>query len=198
MQGNIFDIRNLIITQACRNNSPLRIYQILGERIAKPLHHSPFYLSLMQHRIDNRSHIVRRDDSRYSYPSGFGVHFNFGPLRIEGASSRAGSADQPLRFALIYVVAAVAWIVASDLLVALLRPADPANLWLQLAKGTGFIFFTGAALYWMLRATRVGGALRAIAIDPVAAQLVAIDVPRLSALAFATGGAIMAPATRPE
>jgi branched-chain amino acid transport system permease protein len=50
----------------------------------------------------------------------------------------------------------------------------------------------GLALYWMLRATRVGGALRAIAIDPVAAQLVAIDVPRLSALAFAAGGAIMA------
>lgn len=48
------------------------------------------------------------------------------------------------------------------------------------------------ALYAMLRFTRTGTALRAIAIDPVAAQLVAIDVPRLSALAFATGGAIMA------
>ena len=52
----------------------------------------------------------------------------------------------------------------------------------------------GLALYWVLRATRLGGALRAIAIDPVAAQLVAIDVPRLSALAFAAGGAIMAAA----
>ena len=52
----------------------------------------------------------------------------------------------------------------------------------------------GLALYWVLRATRVGTALRAIAIDPDAAQLVAIDVPRLSALAFATGGAIMAAA----
>ena len=48
------------------------------------------------------------------------------------------------------------------------------------------------ALYAMLRFTRTGTALRAIAIDPVAAQLVAIDVPRLSALAFAAGGAIMA------
>ncbi|HKU94662.1 MAG TPA: branched-chain amino acid ABC transporter permease, partial [Vineibacter sp.] len=47
-------------------------------------------------------------------------------------------------------------------------------------------------LYWLLRATRLGTAMRAIAIDPIAAQLVAIDVPRLSALAFATGGAIMA------
>jgi branched-chain amino acid transport system permease protein len=52
----------------------------------------------------------------------------------------------------------------------------------------------GIALYWLLRATRVGTALRAIAIDPVAAQLVAVDVPRLSAIAFATGGAIMAAA----
>jgi len=34
------------------------------------------------------------------------------------------------------------------------------------------------ALYWLLRSTRFGGALRAIAIDPVAAQLVAVDVPR--------------------
>lgn len=50
------------------------------------------------------------------------------------------------------------------------------------------------ALYWLLRSTRFGGALRAIAIDPVAAQLVAVDVPRLSALAFAAGGAIMAAA----
>src|SRR5262249_32054241 len=47
-------------------------------------------------------------------------------------------------------------------------------------------------LYWLLRSTRVGGALRAMAIDPVAAQLVAVDVPRLSALAFASGGAIVA------
>lgn len=50
----------------------------------------------------------------------------------------------------------------------------------------------GLGLYWFLRSTRTGAALRAIAIDPVAAQLVAVDVPRLSALAFATGGAIMA------
>lgn len=47
-------------------------------------------------------------------------------------------------------------------------------------------------LYWLLRSTRLGRALRAIAIDPVAAQLVAVDVPRLSALAFASGGAIVA------
>jgi branched-chain amino acid transport system permease protein len=47
-------------------------------------------------------------------------------------------------------------------------------------------------LYWMLRTTRLGTALRAIAIDPVAAQLVGVDVARLSALAFAAGGGIMA------
>lgn len=58
----------------------------------------------------------------------------------------------------------------------------------------GAAIVLGLALYWMMRATRLGGALRAIAIDPVAAQLVGIDVPRLSALAFAAGGAIMAAA----
>jgi branched-chain amino acid transport system permease protein len=52
----------------------------------------------------------------------------------------------------------------------------------------------GVALYAVLRGSRTGAALRAIAIDPLAARLVAIDVPRLSALAFATGGAIMAAA----
>jgi branched-chain amino acid transport system permease protein len=58
----------------------------------------------------------------------------------------------------------------------------------------GVAVVLGLALYWLLRTTRMGTALRAIAIDPVAAQLVAIDVPRLSALAFAAGGALLAAA----
>jgi branched-chain amino acid transport system permease protein len=40
--------------------------------------------------------------------------------------------------------------------------------------------------------TRAGSALRAIAIDPIAARLVGVDVQKLSALAFATGGALAA------
>jgi branched-chain amino acid transport system permease protein len=48
------------------------------------------------------------------------------------------------------------------------------------------------ALYVILRYTRVGAALRAITIDPVAAGLVGIDVRKHSALVFAAGGALAA------
>ncbi len=47
-------------------------------------------------------------------------------------------------------------------------------------------------IYWGLNATRTGMALRAVAVDPRSAGLVAIDVQRMSTLAFALGGAITA------
>jgi branched-chain amino acid transport system permease protein len=50
------------------------------------------------------------------------------------------------------------------------------------------------ALFVILRHTRVGSALRAITIDPVAAELMGVDVRRFSALAFAAGGALAATA----
>jgi len=49
-----------------------------------------------------------------------------------------------------------------------------------------------AGLYAFLRGTRAGMALRAVAVDPASASLVAIDVPRMSAFAFALGGAVTA------
>lgn len=61
-----------------------------------------------------------------------------------------------------------------------------------LASSVAYALGIGAFL--VLRYTRVGLALRALAIDPIAAQLVAIDVPKLSGLAFATGGAMIAAA----
>lgn len=48
------------------------------------------------------------------------------------------------------------------------------------------------ALWLLMRHTRVGTAVRALAVDPVSAGLVAIDVPRFAALAFATGGMLVA------
>jgi len=48
------------------------------------------------------------------------------------------------------------------------------------------------ALYFALLSTRYGTAIRAVAVDPVAAQLVAIDVRQASAFAFALGGALAA------
>lgn len=52
----------------------------------------------------------------------------------------------------------------------------------------------GIGAWLVLKYTRTGTALRALAIDPIAAQLVGVNVPRLSALAFASGGAMMAAA----
>ena len=55
-----------------------------------------------------------------------------------------------------------------------------------------FALMIGAGLYLMLTRTRYGTALRAVAVNPVAAQLSGIDIRSASALAFATGGAIAA------
>ncbi len=48
------------------------------------------------------------------------------------------------------------------------------------------------ALYLFLNHTRYGTAIRAVAVDPESAGLVAINVPRASAFAFALGGALTA------
>jgi branched-chain amino acid transport system permease protein len=52
----------------------------------------------------------------------------------------------------------------------------------------------GIACLIILNRTRFGTALRALAIDPVGAELVGIDVRGLSGLAFASGGALVAAA----
>jgi len=50
-----------------------------------------------------------------------------------------------------------------------------------------------AGVLWLfLYRTRYGTAIRAVAVDPVSAALVAINVPRAAAFAFALGGAITA------
>lgn len=55
-----------------------------------------------------------------------------------------------------------------------------------------FAAVIGLALYIGLTRTRAGTALRAVAVDPVAAQLVAIDVRAAAAIAFALGGGLVA------
>lgn len=49
-----------------------------------------------------------------------------------------------------------------------------------------------AVLYWWLDRTRMGLSLRAVAVNPVSAGLVGINVRRASALAFSIGGAVTA------
>jgi len=55
-----------------------------------------------------------------------------------------------------------------------------------------FATVIGLALYLGLTRTRIGTAVRAVAADPVSAQLVAIDVRATAAAAFAAGGALVA------
>lgn len=56
----------------------------------------------------------------------------------------------------------------------------------------GFAVVIGLALYFGLTRTRAGTAIRAVAVDPVSAQLVAIDVRATAAFAYALGGALVA------
>lgn len=58
----------------------------------------------------------------------------------------------------------------------------------------GLAVVIGLALYLALTRTRIGTSIRAVAVDPAAAQLVAINVAQTSALAFALGGALVATA----
>ena len=66
------------------------------------------------------------------------------------------------------------------------------NVALNRLIALGFAVIIGAVLYLALTRTRYGTAIRAVAVDPVAAQLVAIDVRKASAFAFALGGALAA------
>jgi branched-chain amino acid transport system permease protein len=65
---------------------------------------------------------------------------------------------------------------------------------IALNRLVAFLCVCGMAivLYLILRYTRVGAAIRAVTIDPVAAGLVGVDVRRYSALTFAAGGALAA------
>jgi branched-chain amino acid transport system permease protein len=55
-----------------------------------------------------------------------------------------------------------------------------------------FAVVVGLTLYIGLTRTRIGTAVRAVAVDPVTAQLVAIDIRRTAAFAFALGGLLAA------
>jgi branched-chain amino acid transport system permease protein len=56
----------------------------------------------------------------------------------------------------------------------------------------GMAVLLGAAVWALLTRTRVGTAIRAVAVDPTSAQLVAIDVPRMALFAFALGSMLAA------
>ncbi|MFC7737083.1 branched-chain amino acid ABC transporter permease [Roseomonas sp. GCM10028921] len=55
----------------------------------------------------------------------------------------------------------------------------------------GFAAAIGGGLWWALTHTRIGTAVRAVAVNPAAAPLVGIDMAATAALAFALGGAVV-------
>ena len=78
----------------------------------------------------------------------------------------------------------------------LLVPVDVLGTTLLANRLVAFVFalVIGLGLYFALTRTRVGTAIRAVAVDPRAARLVGINVPQTSAFAFALGGALCAAA----
>lgn len=102
-------------------------------------------------------------------------------------------------FGLLFVVEGIAlWLWGGEtrgyLYMAELIEFSDVSLFLNRVVAFGVACGLGAAAFVFLRRTRVGIAMRAIAVDPVAAQLVAVNVRRYSALAFAAGGAMIAAA----
>ena len=73
-------------------------------------------------------------------------------------------------------------------------PADILGLTVPANRlvAAAFALVIGIGLYVFLTHTRFGSAVRAVAVDPRSARLVAIDVTRVSGLAFAAGGALCA------
>ena len=59
-----------------------------------------------------------------------------------------------------------------------------------LAFGVACAF--GLAIWLILKRTRFGAAMRALAIEPTGARLVGVDTTAMSAIAFASGGALVA------
>jgi branched-chain amino acid transport system permease protein len=120
------------------------------------------------------------------------------PLVRRAKSRDALEADSILAtFGLLFVVQGIALVLFGgqyysyqylQVPVVVLGDTVPANRLIAAV----FAIVVGLLLYLWLTRSRAGTAIRAVAVDPRAAQLVAIDVRRTSALAFALGGALCA------
>jgi len=100
-------------------------------------------------------------------------------------------------FGLLFVVQGVAYVVFGGQYYSYAYLSIPLDIFGSLVAlnrliALAFALGIGLALYVALKRTRAGIALRAVAVDPVAAALVAIDVRSASAFAFALGGALAA------
>jgi branched-chain amino acid transport system permease protein len=122
------------------------------------------------------------------------------PLVKRAPDQDALDADVVLvTFGLFFVMQGLALVTWSGDLRGYSFLAEGRNVFGAVVALNRLVAFLGAcglalALFVVLRHTRVGAALRAITIDPVAAELMGVDVRRFSALAFAAGGALAATA----
>ncbi len=125
---------------------------------------------------------------------GWGIYaFALTPLVRRAPDRDALEADSLLgTFGLLFVVQGVMLVLVGgsylsysflSVPVGVLGTTVAANRLLALAMAV----VLGLAVWLLLMRTRVGTAIRAVAVDPVSAQLVAIDVRQLAAAAFALG-----------
>ena len=121
--------------------------------------------------------LVRRARHREQL-EGDSILFTFGLLFVLQGVGLAVFGNQLYSYAYLAVPANIAGLVV------------PANRLIAAL----FALAIGLALYLGLAYTRFGTAVRAVAVDPRSARLVAIDVTRISALAFAVGGTLCAAA----
>jgi branched-chain amino acid transport system permease protein len=138
-------------------------------------------------------------------PVNFGVSWVVYSLLLTPLVDRAKSRDQLevdsllATFGLLFVIQGVVLMIFGgayysysflSIPVPVLGATLSANRILAFAIG----LLLALALYLAMTRTRTGTAIRAVAVDPVAAQLVAIDVRKAAAFAFALGGALVAAA----
>jgi branched-chain amino acid transport system permease protein len=120
------------------------------------------------------------------------------PLIKRAPDQDALDADVVLvTFGLFFVFQGLALVYLSGDLRGYSFMSTPVNFFGATIAANRLLAFLGACviaavLFYVLRFTRIGAALRAITIDPIAAGLVGIDVRKYSALAFAAGGALAA------
>jgi len=120
------------------------------------------------------------------------------PLVRRSPSREALEADSLLgTFGLLFVIQGVMLVMVGGSYLSYSFLASPVNIVSSMVAANrllalGVAVALGLAVWFMLTRTRLGTAIRAVAVDPVSAQLVAIDVKRMAMFAFALGSMLAA------
>ena len=120
------------------------------------------------------------------------------PLVRRSPSREALEADSLLgTFGLLFVIQGVMLVMVGGSYLSYSFLASPVNIVGSMVAANrllalGVAVALGLAVWFMLTRTRLGTAIRAVAVDPVSAQLVAIAVKRMAMFAFALGSMLAA------